>query len=110
MVDLLMVTKELPAGCTGIKLAIEREGDDTGAVLEVTLTAGKVGAGIPNGWYWFESTTIDGQVSSGPQGFCSWELGMSEENWREFTRRLKSTLETSPEQYWSVRVGIIKAE
>jgi hypothetical protein len=111
MVELLLTVRQLPAGVSGVKLAIEREGDDTGVVLEVTLATSKAHqGGNEKSWATFESIAIGEKIVSNSSGGCTWEHGMSKESWQDFATRLKGTLDALPEQSRSARVGIIQQE
>jgi hypothetical protein len=101
----------LPAGVTGIKMSIDREGDDTGVSLAVTLTTKKVAQqGTQKGWDTFERISVNGRNTHNSFGFCSWDYGLSQEYWQEFATQLRKALEAPPEQSFSVRVGIIQGE
>jgi hypothetical protein len=112
VVDLLLtVTKALPPGVTGIRLSIDREGDDTGFTLAVTLTKKKAQQeGTQKGWSFFEMITVAGENTWSTSGGCSWEHGMTEDNWRSFGKQLQKTFALPPEQSIAIGVGIVQEE
>jgi hypothetical protein len=112
VVDLLLTTaKDLPSGATGIQLAIEREGDDTGVTLTVTLTVKKVRqGGSQKGWDFGHDVAIDGNSLGNTSGFASWEHGVTRGCWQDFAASLNKALRAGPAQCLSVRVSIVQGE
>jgi hypothetical protein len=96
----------LPAEATGIRLDIDREGDDTGVTIIAVLTTGKVRPpGTPKGWNCFESFKVAGMGYSYASRDSAYEDGLSGEIWQDFSRHVQSVLETEPGKEVSIRVG-----
>lgn len=111
VVTLLTAVKDLAPPASGIKLAIDREGDDTGVVVEVRVTATKVRQeGTQKGWSVFETVSVGGQCVHNSSGGCSLEHGLTEEAWRRLAKEIRTALATPPETCLSIRAGIVRQE
>jgi len=110
LIDLYVsVVKSLPAGVSGIEVTIEREGDSTGMVLEVTLVKGKV-AGPVLGLWWRhdESISTDGQGAHGVQGHSNNDGALSGGCLEEYTRFLQRELDRGPEKSILARACLVR--
>jgi hypothetical protein len=58
----------------------------------------------------YESISVNGRNTNNSFGSCSWEHGVSKENWEGFAEHLRKTLEAPPEHYISIRVGLIRGD
>jgi hypothetical protein len=112
VVDLLLTTaKVLPRGARGIRLDIEREGNDTGVTLMVTLAVKKVRqTGSQKGWDISHDVTIDGKTLGNSSGFASWDYGLTRGCWQSLAGSLDKALGAGPENYISVRARIVQGE
>lgn len=112
LVELILgLCTKLPPGVTGISLAIQREGDGTGMTLNVTLRPGKTSQdAMQKGWDTHHNIIVGGKNSGFSSGSCSWDYGLSWDNWNSFAKALRKTLESSPDQSLSIRVGMIQSK
>jgi hypothetical protein len=100
LIDLYVsVVKALPPGVSGVDISMEREGDDTGIVMEITLVKGKV-AGPVLGLWWKHDEWIntDGQGTHGVLGHCNNDLAVSGDTLDEYTRSLQREFDRGPEK------------
>jgi hypothetical protein len=109
MVDLLLtIARSRPEGVAGLEMGLEREGDDTGVDVTVTLVAEKVLAGgTPQGWQTAHFIRVGRKIISSSTGGGSLEHGTSEKHWREFSKGLQKAIETAPDKSVSGRVSIV---
>ena len=103
---LATAARSLPEGVAGVDTILERDGDDTGIRLEVTL----VKAPTPlqrnaSGWWSYDQQVNVDQ--SGVHGIMGSSLGLSAAKWDGFTLHLQRALESVPEKSISSRAKIM---
>jgi len=109
--DLLVgVVQEFPADASGVRIAFERPGDDSGASLVVTLLPGQQKG---HTWRSHQQIFIDNKRihsshdSTDKIGFA---LTKPEKEWAEFAKKLKSVFLSEPGKDISVLVEIVCKE
>lgn len=104
----LAVIQDLPPGITGIKLIIEREGDDTGVSMMVELTTRRVHqGGTERGWSIMESIYVDKKPSHNSSGTSEIDFGRRKLHWALCAYRLTRAFAARPDQPLFVRLKCI---
>jgi hypothetical protein len=108
-VDLVLaVIQKLPPNVTGIRFVADREGDDTGIVVTVTLTSTtRYQGGTQKGW------RITGVFDGGKKcersfgGSMAFDYGEQRSTWAPCVDGLRDVLATSPTQPLLIRLSCI---
>jgi hypothetical protein len=105
---LLAVTRSLPEGVDGIEVDIEREGNDTGVKLSITLVPAKAKRAQEPGWWWnCTSVRVGDGDTYGATGRTAWDHGKTEAAWQEFESHLARALLAPPDQAVSALVRVV---
>jgi hypothetical protein len=103
---LVAVTESLPEGVDGIEIRIEREGDDTGVKISITLVPTKAKRDKKPTW-WSYSESVCVKRTLGCSGSMAWDVGRTEGGWREFESQLAKALLAPPDQTVSALVRVV---
>jgi hypothetical protein len=103
------MTEDPPQGIRGINVTMERPGDDTGASLIVTLVADRPPRkGLLPQLTTRKTIVVDRTAIMDELGGLAGvgrRPALSEVDWKQFSEKLRSALQSSPEQYLLVRIG-----
>jgi hypothetical protein len=113
---LLVITKVVPASASGLCLAIDRDGDDTGMQLEIRLLLGKdAGPGESVHLRREETIRLGGNhfrssmgASAGIGSDDSTPFAWSRKDLNDFAQQLKAALESPSDKQLQVRISITR--
>jgi hypothetical protein len=95
----------------GVTLTIEREGDDAGAEVVLTLAGRNAFSGDPHaGWDITERVRIDSHTVHASTTSSSPEQGRSPEQWTSLADVVARALQSAPDSYVSIRVAAVYAQ
>jgi hypothetical protein len=108
LMEFLFVTADkLPRGARGVRMTVEREGDDSGATASITLIADRPGQKkrpreltVRKAIFLGRETVLDASF-----GCFRGELSSPDLGWSEFANRLAVSLQSPPGQYLLVQIG-----
>jgi hypothetical protein len=100
----MAVTKPLPPGVAGVILLIEREGDDSGVNVTVSLSKGEPQS---DSFSFGESVRVGQQSLLGAGGGFSWDhYGSGAEHWDDFKKALQKAFDLGPDKTVTARFRI----
>jgi hypothetical protein len=112
IVDLLVaLARDCPKSVTGIKLAAERYGDETGVHLRVTLTDRKIPTvGSQKGWESLVNIDLDKNSLQSSQGFASYEHAAKETSYAELTEAIDRVIAAPFRKPFGIRIHQVQSE
>ena len=109
LVDLIVsVTRKLPKGAAGIKIAADRYSDNTGVVLTVTLAKEQVPqAGTQKGWSTSMRVQVEKEDLLGSFGSSSYSHRQKVEAYQNLAGAMDKALASPPDQSFHVRASVV---
>lgn len=104
---LASVLRALPSGMAGIEVFVEREGDDTGASVTVTLVPEERRPNDEQGRWEASEGVVIGKKNVHYHGYGGARRG-SEEHWREYVKYFRKALDSPAEQRVLIRASSSK--
>ena len=107
MAFLFWASDKTPPGARGIRITMERPGDDTGTSFSVTLVVDRPGRkGRPRELAVHKAILRDHEMLMNETLGCfPGSITSSEIGWKTFVRELTTAFQSTPEQYLLVQVG-----
>ncbi|MBN2004535.1 MAG: hypothetical protein JXA21_14360 [Anaerolineae bacterium] len=110
VVDLLLrIANEMPHGITGIKIRADRNGDDTGVVLNLTLTRQRAATRCFQQvcWAYDKLIVVNNKSTLNSFGSMDQKHGQTEAAYEELVKALDEALATPPDGQIMIKTAII---